>query len=124
MRVLWKYHFSLNFGGLNKDVSLIYYHATLTEQVFRLANVSLELVSSSIWYFNLLMIHYEYSVRLFKGNSKFHVIELNWNSVTESFLEHISLAAITMHPIDTQRIPNRLSPLITYKQKMIVPTGV
>ena len=48
MRVLWKYHFSLNFGGLNKDVSLIYYHATLTEQVFRLANVSLELVSSSM----------------------------------------------------------------------------
>ena len=29
-----------------------------------------------------------------------------------------------MHPSDTQRIPNRLSPLITYKQKMIVPIGV
>ena len=31
---------------------------------------------------------------------------------------------MTMHPMETPRIPRRLSPLITYRQKIIVPTGV
>ena len=39
---------SLNFGGLKKEMKLIYYHGTLTEHVFRFANVSFEFVSSSI----------------------------------------------------------------------------